>query len=347
MVIVLVFLLLLSPDVYAEYEIVGESVYNNTLSDMTNGTFLINPINIINWIKDLVFSEISVCKSLLVSVIIVGAISAVCENLKSSFLKKSAGDAAFYACFCIVCSVCVRYFGIALGYSKEVVSLMNIFINKLAPVISSLLILSGKVASASAFHPVLLTAVYVVSIIVEHWLMPLIAYGTVLSVVNNMSGSVSITGIVRLINSITKWILAAAFTLFSGICGIYGFSAAAFDSLSAKTMKFAVGSLVPVVGGFLSETLDTVVSSGAMMKNVVGSAGIVAVCVMCSVPVVKLGVMILMMKLAAAIIEPVSDKRITKLLWDISSAVTLLFAVVITIAILFIICISIIIASTG
>jgi len=330
-----------------EYEIAGELIYNDTLSNMTNGSFSINPVQIINEIKDLAFSELSACRGLLVSAIIVGAFSAISGMMGSSFSKKGAGEASFYACFCVICTVCVEYFGTALSYSKDVVSLMNMFINKLSPIISTLLILSGKVASAAAFHPVLATAVYVVSIIVEHWLMPLIAYGTVLSIVNNMSGAVSISGIVRLINSITKWILAAAFTLFSGICGIYGFSAAAFDSMSAKTMKFAVGSLVPVVGGFLSETLDTVLGSGAMMKNVVGSAGIVAVCVMCAVPVVKLGVMILMMKLTAAIIEPISDKRISKLLWDVSTAVTLLFAVVVTIAILFIICISIIIGTTS
>ena len=84
-----------------------------------------------------------------------------------------------------------------------------------------------------------------------------------------------------------------------------------------------------------------------MMKGVVGSAGIAAIGVICAVPAVKIGILILMLKLTAAITEPISDKRISKLLWDVAGSVTMLFGMVVTFAILFIICISIIIGATN
>ena len=278
---------------------------------------------------------------------LVSAAAAAAYLTDASFGRKEANQAAFYAAYCVVCTLALGYFSEALKYAKEVTLTIGGFITKFAPLLETALIMSGKVTSAAAFHPILSTGVYIVSLIVENCLIPLITYGTVLSVVNNMSGAVQISGLCSLINSIAKWILAAAFTVFSGLCGIYGFSAPAIDAMGAKTMKFAVGSLVPVVGGFLSETLETVLGGGAMMKGVIGSAGAAAVAAAADVPCIKLAVMVLMLRVAAAITEPITDKRISKLLNDISGSVVMLFGMVVTISILFVICISIIIGCTS
>ncbi len=330
-----------------EYMIEGQDFFNTTLKSMTEGKFNLNPTDIINSFFDIVMFEINSCKKLLGVILIIGALSALTSLLENSLGRRGSANAAFYAVFTMISCVCVEYFGIALNYTRDVIGLLSVFITKLSPILSTLMILSGKVASASVFHPVLATSVYVVTFIIEKCIIPLVTYSLVLGVVNNMTTELSVSGMVRLINSITKWILTAAFTLFSGICGIYGFSAPALDAMSTRTMKFAAGTLVPVVGNFLSETLDTILGSGAVMKNVVGSAGIVAMCVICAVPVIKLGVLIIMIKISGAILEPLADKRISKLLNECSSAVTLLFASVITVAILFMICVGIMISSTG
>ena len=224
---------------------------------------------------------------------------------------------------------------------------MTDFITKLSPILAGLIMTSGASMSAASFHPVLSAAVYAVTIICDKCIIPLASYAAVLSIANNISDQVQISGTCRLISSIAKWILALSFTLFTGICGIYGFSAPALDVVSAKTVKFAVGSLVPIVGSFLSDTLETVVSGGKMMKNTVGSAGLVVLCSICAVPIIKIGVMSLVVRIASAVTEPISDRRISSLLSDISGAITILFGMVATVCVLFIICISIILAATG
>lgn len=128
---------------------------------------------------------------------------------------------------------------------------------------------------------------------------------------------------------------------------MYGFSAPALDAVSAKALKFAVGSMVPVVGSFLSDTLETVVSGTRLMKNAVGISGIVTLFAMCSVPIMKIIIMQFMLKAAAALTEPLTDHRISKMLWDVSESITSVFAVVVMTAVLFMINIGIIIAATG
>ena len=55
----------------------------------------------------------------------------------------------------------------------------------------------------------------------------------------------------------------------------------------------------------------------------------------------------LLLKLAAAMTEPVTDSRISSMLWDVSEAVTSIFGTVILTAVLFMINICIILTATG
>ena len=186
-----------------------------------------------------------------------------------------------------------------------------------------------------------------ISIIVEKCILPLICFSAVLAVAGNISGKARISGFCKVIKSVQKWVMAAVITIFTGISAIYGFTTPALDAVSGKAIKFAVGSLVPVVGSFLSDTLETVISGARLMKNAVGTAGIVIMCMICLAPVLKIGAMQLMLRLTAAVAEPLADKRVSSMLWEISEAVTMIFGTVIMVAVLFMINLSIILAATN
>ena len=96
----------------------------------------------------------------------------------------------------------------------------------------------------------------------------------------------------------------------------------------------------------VGDTVETVVSGTRLMKNAVGVSGIIVVCVICAVPMLKIGVMQLMLRLTAAVVEPLTDTRVSKMLWEVSETVTTIFGMVIMTAVLFIINICIILAVT-
>lgn len=347
---VLVTLMLLVP-VSAEAVIerpylAGEESFNETVDKVAEGKISLNPVDIINATKDALMREIRESASDIGVLLSLAAMSAVVSVLSGAFKNKSSGETAFFACFTLMSAAAVNAFTVALGYGMDVISAMSGFITKLSPLLAVTLLSCGAVSSASVFHPVLSGAVYVITIVVEKCLMPLICFGAILSIAGNVSDNVQLSGFCRVVKSASRWIMAAVVTLFTGISAIYGFSAPALDTLSAKTAKFAVGTLVPVVGSFLSDTFETVVSGTRLMKNAVGVSGIVVVCAVCAIPVLKIGVMQLMLRLTAAVVEPLTDKRISAMLWEISETVTTIFGMVVMTAVLFIINISIILAVT-
>lgn len=327
-------------------QINGEEVFNSAASDAAEGKLSLNPISIINKLSDGLLGEIRECAGEVTVLLILAAVSGIITTVSKSFGNKSVGEAAFFACFTLMSASAVKCFSSAMNYGSDVIGALTDFITKLSPVLMLTIAASGKSVSAAAFQPVLSGAVYVVSLVIDKCLVPLISFGAMLAVAGNVGEETQLAGFCKIVRSVAKWLMTAIMTIFTGISAIYGFSSPSLDAVGGKAVKFAVGSLVPVVGSFLSDTLETVVSGTRLVKNAVGTAGIIAVCVICVVPILKIGVMQLMLKLTSAIAEPLTDKRISGMLWDVSESVTAVFAVVVMSAVLFLINISIMLAVT-
>lgn len=279
-------------------------------------------------------------------ILILALLSSTVGTLNSAFGEGSAGRAAFFGFFAAVSALALACFNTALSYGTGVITAMTDFMDKFTPVLVMLIFACCKPASAAAFEPVLSAAVYVVSIITRECMVLLTTFSAVLSVAGNIGDKTSISGFIKIVNSINKWLMTFVITLFTGINAVYGFSVSSLDAVSAKTIKFAVGSLVPVVGGFLSDSVDTVTTSASLIKNSAGAAGIIIMCGICLAPVLKLGAMQLMLRLCAALSEPVTDARISGMLWGMSEAVTAVFGTVILTAVLFAVNICIILRLT-
>lgn len=325
----------------------GYDLFEDTASQIMSGGFSLDPAEIFQNLTDSIMAEIHSFSASAAAILVMALLSSTVGTLNSALGENEGGRAAFLVFFTVISGLALKCFGTALSYGTEVIGHMTSFMDKLTPVLMLTLFTCCKSVSAAAFEPVLSASVYVVSLIIEKCLVPLMTFSAVLAVAGNVGDKTRISGFMKIIKSVTKWLMAFVITLFTGINAIYGFTSSALDAVGAKTIKFAVGSLVPVVGGFLSDTLDTVVSSARLLKNAVGVSGIFIMCGICVVPVIKIGVMQLLLKLCAAVVEPVTDPRVSGMIWEVSEAVTSVFGTVILTAVLFLINICIILAATG
>lgn len=328
-------------------KIEGYDIFGETAQELMSGGFSFKPLDIISNITGAVASEIKSFSVTAAAILVMSLLSSTVGTLNSAIGDRSASNAAFFTFFVVISGLALTCFWKALGYGVEVISYMTSFMSKLTPVIIMTLFACSKTASAVAFEPVLSAAVFVASEIIEKCLIPLITFSAVLSVSGNVGDKNRISGFIKIVKSVTRWVMTLVITVFTGVNTLYGFTAPGADALSARTIKFAVGSLVPVVGGFLSDTLDTVAASASVMKNAVGVSGIIIMCIICFVPVIKIGIMQIMLKLISAVSEPITDSRISAMLWDMSEAVTAIFGMVVLTAVLFIINICIILRVTG
>ena len=343
-----VIIFLFAVTVYAdEGHIQGESFYNSLVSRIVSGELDLRPASVINSITDGIRREIGGLGGFVKTVLITGILSGALKVVTDSLGSSEAEGAGFFACFSAMTVAALEVFSEVVGYGSDVIHDMCEFITKLEPVFVGLLVSSGAVTQAAAFQPVITASVYVIGVVVDNCILPLTYFSAMLAIVNNLSARIELGTLCSLVRSVSKWILVGILTVFSGILTFYGITTASLNTVATKGVKFAVGSLVPVVGSLLSDTVDTVLSGAGLLKNAVGTAGMLTVVVILFVPVVKIWVMMMLLKLCAGLVEPFSHKRVTGMLLNMSEAVTGIFAMVITSAVLFLISIGIIISATG
>lgn len=329
------------PD-YSKIE--GANFFNDTVSNILNGDFTLSPKEILTQIYKLFFSELYELKGILISIF---TIAFVCGVINASSSQNSVSTVAFFVCFSIMTIACAKLVVLGVGYGCDIINEMSDFITKLAPMLSILLVSSGYSVSAGAFYPVFSVSVYVILKIIEKVIIPAIYIGCVTGIVKNITTQTQLNNFNKLIKSFSKWLLTALLTVFSGINAIYGFCTPTLDSVGMKTAKFAIGSMVPVVGGFLSESIETVIGGTRLLKNAVGTAAIVHLIIICALPIIKICAMMIMLRILASFIEPFSDSRFSDMLIEVSDALTTVFAVVIIITVFFILSIAIIIGATN
>lgn len=325
----------------------GEPLFNRTAEEIVSGKFSLNPVDLFQKGIDGLFKELRESRAEMISLLVIAALSGVLQVLKNNGGETGVSESAFFACFTLMTMSALHIFAQTVGYGIGVIDDLSEFITKLSPVLMVLLVSGGSVTSAAAFHPILSGAVYVITLIVDKCIVPLVYLSAVLGIVGHITPKLQITAFTKLIRSVGRWILTAALTIFTGVTALYGFSAPVLDAAALKTVKFAVGSFVPVVGGILSDAVETVLGGTRLMKNAVGTAGLISVAAVCIVPILKIIAILIMLQICAAAAEPLADRRIMEMLKDIASSVSLILAMVVTVSMLFMICIGIILGATS
>lgn len=141
-------------------------------------------------------------------------------------------------------------------------------------------------------------------------------------VVGNVSKTVKLDKLSKLIKSASTWLVGIAFGLFATFLTVQGVTGGAVDKFGFNVAKFAVSSYVPVLGGYLSDGLDLLTASVVLVKNALGYVGAIVLCSIVLFPIVKVVVFSLTLKLTSAVCEPLGDTRTSNLLFAVSKTPT-------------------------
>lgn len=114
--------------------------------------------------------------------------------------------------------------------------------------------------------------------------------------------------------------LTGTLILFVTYLTISGVIAGTTDALTVKAAKFTMSSMVPVVGGILSDAAETVLAGAGVLKNTVGVFGMLVVIGICLIPFFQLGFHYLTYKVASALSAALSGSRVAALIDQIGGA---------------------------
>jgi len=284
---------------------------------------------------------------ILIKLLLIAVMCAVLKNLKDSFLSENVGELAFYVCYIVMISIIALSFKSAITIGTGIIDKMVGFMYATVPVLITLLVSGGNITSGGVFQPLLIMVVEVLAGIFKNVFIPLVFLSAVLSMAGNISEKVRISKLAGLLKQIAGWGIGIILTVFIAAVSIQGSMGAVADGVIGKTAKFAIGTFVPIAGSYLADAADTVIGCSLLIKNAAGIAALVGIAAICLIPLLKLAAIIILYRLAAALVEPISEKRISDCINDIAGSLSYILGIAASVAFMFFISVTAIIGASN
>ncbi|MCX7903953.1 MAG: stage III sporulation protein AE [Caloramator sp.] len=290
--------------------------------------------------------EVLINYKLLLELLVIGMISALMHNLQNSFDENSIAKIANFAIFLLITTIIIKSFTYAISVASKAITDMVEFMNALIPSMISILIGTGSVATATTLDPIIMFFIKFSSDIIKNFVLPVTIIVVAVYIVDNLSDDIKIANLGDFINTINTLVLGFLMTVFIAIITVRGITANTFDEVALKSTKFAVDKLIPIVGGALSDAVATVASYSLILKDALSVFGVIMIVGICIFPLIKIMIISLIYKFTCVVLEPIADGKIVEGLNAASKSLTIVFAAVLSVAIMFFIMITIL-ASAG
>ncbi len=280
-------------------------------------------------------------------IIAIGVISNLLNGIKGKFNEKSTSNLIHLVCFMTVVILTIGMITSLSDVSLNAINSMVTQMNTLFPILLTLMVGIGAAASASVFQPIVAIISTYVADFFTYLVLPLFIFSFVFGIINNISDNIKLDKFNSFISSLFKWCVGIVFTLFFAIFTIQGISAGSFDSLSIRTTKYTIRSYIPVMGGYLSDGMDLILSSSILIKNSIGLVGLFLIITTIISPLLEIVVFSLLLKLTSAILQPMGNSKTSNFLMSTSKSITMLSSCIIAVGFMYLISVGLVMTTSN
>jgi stage III sporulation protein AE len=300
---------------------------------------------ILNGLWRYLWREIYLNLRLLGKLLFLAVVAALLKNLEKAFARESIATLTQTIVHLALVLIAMQSFAVAVNLGRQTVDNLVELIMSALPLLLTLLASLGSLASAAIFKPLIIFAVNFFASLTRDVIFPLIYLTTILSVINQISPRVTVGRLAELLKQVSVWSMGLSMTIFTGLLAIHGVAAAVGDAVTIRTAKFMTGAFLPVVGGMLTEAVETVAGATLILKNSVHLAGVLLVFYLVAFPALKILALVFIYKLAAALIQPLGETALSEALNTFGNCLALIFAAMAITGLFFYLAITIIAAA--
>ena len=314
---------------------------NKLLANAIKGD--IDNVKLIKLFCGLLGKEILNSLTFISSIIIIIIIHGILKSITDGLNNKSVAQITYYIQYILIVTLVMTSFAGIITMVKESIQNLVGFMNSLIPILITLIITTGNIASASMIQPIILFLITIIGNLIVNVIIPIVLVSTALGIISQISDKVQINKLSKFFKSSAVWVLGVVLTLFVGVTSLEGTLSSSIDGITAKTTKTAVSSFIPVVGKILGDAVDTVMGCSVILKNALGIVGVIIIIGICIIPIIKLVTLMTVYYLGAALCEPIADGKIIKLLTHMGDTFKLLLAILSSVSVMLIIGITLVI----
>lgn len=320
----------------------GEAV----LADLLQGQFWEALKKLANGIMDAVLFQKGEYRTLFLTILILGVAAALFSGFADLFQDRQVSDLAFYFIYLLLIAVLLKFFTDTAGTVRNILENVTTFIRLYIPTYILAVGSASGAASASAYYQLLLAVVYLIEWGYLQILLPIVQGYVLLTVINGVWMEEKLALLLELLEKGIACSIKASLWLITGFSLLQSMISPVIDSLQSHTVKKALSAL-PGVGDLTEGMFEMVLGSAVLVRNSLGLYLTLLLLVLCAVPVIKIALTACVIKLSAALIGIISDKRLTNCVSRVGEGNLMLLKLTLTCVGMFLIQVAVISYSTG
>lgn len=322
----------------------GQTSLIEKLQAIINGDFGSDTGTVLSVIANVLLSEVISFLPLISSIIAIAVLASLLTELKGS--NKSVGDIIHFVCFGVIIIIIMSAAVKMISLTSFVIGLIQSQMEIVFPILLTLLTALGGTVSVAVYQPAVVVLTTIVTKIFSDILLPIFIFSLVFTIISNLSPTIKLDKIAGFLTTIFKWIIGIVFTIFMGFLAIKGITAGSIDSVSFKTARYSLSTYIPIIGGYLSEGLNLILASCLLIKNAIGTCGILLLLSSVLIPILQLILFMFALKFTGAILQPLLDSRISNFITSVSKVFIMPIVMVFAVSFMYVIFIGIIMCTS-
>lgn len=325
----------------------GEKIrFEDIVKTLMEGDLQKTGTEILAYIKDQIGYEFAANKTNLIHMLLIAVIAAVFTNFSSALQNKQVGEISFYILYLLMITMSLNIFRIAISGIEDKMEQILEFMKILCPGYFLSVAIAAGSSSSLMFYNFVLVLIYLVEMVVFRLLIPIVNLYIMIQVMNYLLEEEVLSEFADLVKKGVQWSLKTLTGIVIGVNAVQGLLAPAMDTLKRSTWTKSVAA-IPGIGNTFGSVTDVIFGTAVLIKNGIGMAGAIIIVGICLIPMIQMILLTFLYKLVAAMVQPISDARITGCISSVSEGYELLLQIIVTTMILFLLTIAVVAAATS
>nr|WP_296010517.1 stage III sporulation protein AE [uncultured Blautia sp.] len=327
-------------------ELLGENTFHvqEFLKELMKGEQGVSKKQAVLFIKEQLLSALVMDRQTFVQVLLLVLVAALFSNFTEVFGKNQTAEVSFYIVYMLLSAILLHSFQmISQGISEKLQDLM-VFMKALMPSYFLAVTAASGSATAMVFYEMVMVVIYLIQVVLLRLVLPGIHGYVLLEMINYLHKEDFLSHMAELMQTVLGWTLKTCTGITIGMQLVQNMISPAVDSLKRNVVG-KTAAAIPGIGNAINGVTETALATAVLIRNSLGVMGILLLLLLGLPPVIKLGFTALIYKLLAALVQPVSDKRLVGCLSTIGEGCGLLLKVLLTAEFLFMITIAVLTVS--
>ncbi len=279
-------------------------------------------------------------------ILALGVVGAVFAGFSSVFREGQISETGCYLIYLLAFSALSVAFLDSIGIVEDVLRRQIEFMRVLMPSYFMAVAWAGSVSSSAAWMEFVLFLIGIIEWLYLHLLLPLTKLYLLFVLVGNMAKEDMLSRMTELLQTGIRWGTRSLFGLVLGFQMLQGMVLPYADAVQATGLQ-KILQVIPGIGNGAGAAAKILLGSGVLIKNTMGAAAVAVLAILSVTPLLKLGLLMMIYKMTAALLQPVGDRRLVNCIAAVADGQRTLLGMALSGLLLFVVTIALVCAGSS